>query len=130
MNNLEMASKFASMDKKQKSFLKSVWPGRITVVLKRRKGRRLYGADKKTIALRIPKNKLILELIRKVGNPLTATSANVSGKPPAKCVKDILKQFQNGKYQPDTIVDAGISKSAKPSTIIDLTGSKIKILRK
>jgi len=130
INSLEMANDFATMDKKQKRFLKSVWPGKTTIVLNRRKKGKLYGAGKKTIALRIPKNKLILGLIKKIGNPLTATSANISGKFFATSAKEVLKQFQGNKYQPDLIINSGKLKSAKPSKIIDLTGPKIKILRK
>jgi len=130
VNNLGTAKKLAIIDKKQEKFLRLVWPGKTTVVLKRKKRRKLYGAGKETIALRIPKYKLILELIEKIDKPLTGTSANVSGKPATSKIKEILKQFQNERSQPDLIISAGNLKPAKPSTIIDLTGPKPKILRK
>ena len=45
-------------------------------------------------------------------------------------IKEVLKQFENQKIQPDLVIDAGNLKKSKPSTVIDLTDKKIKILRK
>ncbi|MBU0476797.1 Sua5/YciO/YrdC/YwlC family protein, partial [Patescibacteria group bacterium] len=49
IKDMKMAKKFAKIDKEQEKILKLVWPGRVTAVLERRKkGIKLYGADKKT----------------------------------------------------------------------------------
>jgi len=130
VKDIKMAKKLAVINKKQEKLFKKYWPGKITVVLNRKGIRKLYGVDKKTIAIRIPKYKFINNLQKKLNFPLTGTSANVSGKPASTKIKEILKQFQNERSQPDLIVSAGNLKPAKPSTIIDLTGPKPKILRK
>ena len=90
--------------------------------------RRLFGS-KKTIGLRIPNYKLINILLKELNKPLTGTSANISGKPASTKIKEVLKQFENKKHQPDLIIDAGNLPKSLPSTIIDLTKQPPKILR-
>jgi tRNA threonylcarbamoyl adenosine modification protein (Sua5/YciO/YrdC/YwlC family) len=130
VNNLDAARKLAIMDGKQERFLKKVWPGKTTVVLKRKTKTKLYGVADETIALRVPNYKLVNDLLVKVGIPLTGTSANISGKPATGRIKEILKQFQGKKFQPDLVVNAGNLKRARPSTVISLIGSKPETLRK
>jgi len=137
VKDIGMAKKLALIDKKQEKFLVKAWPGKITVVLKRSRLRRgfggrgkIYGINKKTIGLRIPKYKLINTLLEKVNRPLTGTSANLSCRPASVKMKEVLKQFKNQKYQPDLIFNAGNLPKSRPSKVIDLTGKKEKILRK
>lgn len=129
VKDLEMAKKIAEIDRKQDRFLRKVWPGKVTVVLKRKKSKiKLYGVDRKTIALRIPNFKLINLLLKKLNRPLVGTSANISSQPPSGNLKEVLQQFKNKKYQPDLAIDGGIL-SGKPSTVLDLTTLPPKILR-
>ncbi len=129
VKDLKMAKKFAKIDKSQDRFLRKAWPGKVTVVLKRKKSKiKLYGVDRKTIALRIPNFKLINLLLKKLNRPLVGTSANISSQPPSGNLKEVLQQFKNKKYQPDFVVDGGIL-SGKPSTVLDLTTLPPKILR-
>jgi L-threonylcarbamoyladenylate synthase len=130
IKDIKTAKRLAFINKNQENFLAKAWPGKITVVLKRRKGKKLYGVDKKTIGLRIPNYRFLNILLKKLNRPLTGTSANVSGKSPSGKIKEVLKQFENQKIKPDLILDKGNLKPSKPSTLIDLTGSKMKILRK
>ena len=131
VKDLKMANKFAKINKRQKTFLKSVWPGRVTAVLERKKTKiKLYGIAKKTIALRIPKYELLLSLAKQLNRPLTGTSANISGKPASTKIQEVVSQFNGQRYQPDLIIDADNLKPSKPSTVIDLTDKKLKILRK
>lgn len=120
--DMKMAKKNAAIDKKQEAFLKKVWPGPVTAVLAEKRGGR-------TIGLRIPKNKLILSILKKLGRPIIETSVNLSGRPPARSVQAILKQFGKGKNQPDLIIDGGRLNFSRPSIVIDLTRN-FKILRK
>lgn len=124
------AKKFAKISKSQENFLKRVWPGKVTVVLEKKKGKKIYEVGKRTIGLRIPNYKLINVLLRKINRPLIGTSANVSGKPASTKIKEVIRQFKNQRYQPDLVVDAGNLPKNRPSRVIDLSGEKIKILRK
>jgi len=131
VNSLGMAKKLAKINKKQEKLLKSLWPGKVTVVLERKAGRKkLYGLDKRTIALRIPRYGLINNLNKKLNQPLVETSVNVSDRPPMIKIEEIINYFQKRKLQPDLIIDAGNLKKSKPSKVIDLTGITPKVLRK
>lgn len=147
--DLKMAKDLAEISQKEEEFLKKVWPGKVTVVLKRQKDCKLppilfgnkntllslravgwgCGSNKNTIGLRIPKYPLLNKLLKKTRIPLTASSANISGFPASTKIKQVLKQFKNQKYQPEVVIDAGNLKPAKPSTVVDLTGPRFKILR-
>ncbi len=129
VKDIKMAKKIAKIDKKQEKFLKLVWPGKVTVILERKKTKiKLYGVEKKTIALRIPDFKLINFLLEELNKPLVGTSANISGKPSSGIFGKVLQQFKESKHQPDLIVNAG-RLSEKASMVIDLTILPPKILR-
>lgn len=131
VKDMKMAKKFARINKNQEEFLKKLWSGKVTVVLKRRKKKiKLFGVAPDTIALRIPKHKLINELLKKLNCPLTGTSANISGKPASTKIKIVTFQFKNQKFLPDLVLNSGNLRKSSPSTVIDLTKKKPKILRK
>lgn len=123
VNGVKMAEKLAEINRKQEKTLGNVWPGAVTFILKSKKGG-------KTIGLRMPKDKFILSVIKKLGRPLAETSANISEKPATTKIKEVLEYFKGERYQPDLILDAGDLKPAKPSQVVDLTGSKPRVLRK
>jgi len=127
VKNLKMARSLAIINKNQEKFLKKFWPGKVTVILKAKNQKFPKGVvsvDKK-IGLRIPSYKIINQLLLILKCPLTGTSANISGKPESTKIKEVIKQFQNQKHQPDLILDAGNLKPSLPSTVIDLENFKI-----
>ena len=119
IKDIKMVKNFIKINKNQEKFLKKIWPGAITVVLEKNKN-----------AFRIPKNKFILDLIKKASCPLAETSANISGKAPAMDLKEIMSYFKNRKIKPDLVISSGKLKKSKPSKIIDLTVFPFKIIRK
>ena len=129
VGNISLAKKIAYINKKQERFLKKVWPGQVTVILKAKK-KYVEGVSKNNrIGLRIPKYKLLNNLLKKIKIPLSGTSANISKKPSSTNIEKIINQFKSEKVQPNLIVSANKLKKSKPSTIVDLTKSDIKILR-
>ena len=129
IKDMGMAKQIAKITPKKEKFLRKVWPGKVTVILKRKKGIKLYGAAPETIALRIPNFKLLNLLLELINIPLTATSANISGNPPSCNIKEIIKQFADRKIKPALIVDAGNLPKRNPSTVVDLTKEPPEILR-
>ena len=121
VKDMKMAKKIARIDKEQESFLKKVWPGKLTAVLKSKK--------RGTVGLRIPDYKFVNRLLLKTGRPLTGTSANVSGIPGSTKIKEVISQFQGRKNQPDLIINAGNLKKSQASTVVDLTVLPPKIIR-
>ena len=111
----------------EKKIIENFMPGPITIVLKRKEKVLDYvSSGKDTIGVRIPDNKIILEILKKAGVPIVAPSANISGKPSGIIFEDILKDF-NGKV--DVCVNGGECKLAEPSTIVQVIDNKINILR-
>jgi L-threonylcarbamoyladenylate synthase len=121
VKDMKMAKKIARIDKEQELFLKKVWPGKLTAVLKSKKGG--------TVGLRIPDYKFINQLLLETGRPLTGTSANISGIPGSTKIKEVVSQFQGRKNQPDLIINAGNLKKSQASTVVDLTVLPPKIIR-
>lgn len=107
VKDLEMAKKVANFSKDTEKILKKILPGPITVILYKKKilPDILTGGSNK-VGLRIPDCKFTKALMEKLDFPITTTSANISGKP----------AFAKAS-------------AGKPSTVIDLTGLKPKILR-
>ncbi len=83
----------------------------------------------KTCAVRISKYKLARALALKLGWPITATSANVSGGENCYSIEEVLGQLRNRKAQPDLIIDGGKVKERKPSTIVRVEGGKVEVVR-
>jgi len=125
VKNIEMAKKVAEISPEQENFLKNFWPGRITVILKKKKNLKIYGTEKESIGLRVPKYPLLNEILKEINFPLSGTSANLSGKKP-KNFKEILNQFE--KEKPDLAVFGG-EIFGKPSLILDLREKHPSILR-
>ncbi len=95
-------------------------PGPITIIVKSADGF-------SSVGFRIPDHEFMLELLDAYGRPVSATSANLSGNPPAATLEEALKGLAG---KPDLAVDAGrISGGGKASTVVDITGGRPKILR-
>jgi L-threonylcarbamoyladenylate synthase len=130
VKDIVMAKELAEINEEQEIFLKKSWPGNVTVILSRRgAGPELFGADKKTIGLRVPDFELILNIIKEFGLPLAETSVNISGELPMNDIKKIIETFSQKEAQPDLVIDAGDLGEANPSQIVDLTSEKPKIIR-
>jgi L-threonylcarbamoyladenylate synthase len=103
------------------------WPGPLTLLVAVREDLpELITAGTGKVAVRIPGKSFALELARSLDFPITATSANISGKPPAESAGEVVRYFGN---RLDIIIDGGKTLGGKPSTIIDATGGKIEIVR-
>ncbi len=104
------------------------WPGPLTLVLKRRRNvPDAVTAGSGTVGVRCPDDRLTLALLREAGVPLTGTSANISGAPDAICLDDVLSFF-DGKI--DLVIDGGPSRGGLPSTVLDMTVSPPRLLRR
>lgn len=128
VKDIKMAKSLARVSQKIEKFLKKVWPGPVTVILKSKR-EIPFITHKKTIGLRMPKDKFLLALLRTLKKPIAQTSANISGKPATNKIQKVINYFKNQKIKPDLILDNGDLKSSKPSKVIDLTGKKPKVRR-
>lgn len=93
-------------------------PGPITIIAPMKDGR--------TLGFRFPDHPFLRELLKLTG-PLYQTSANLSGQPDPKDVSSALEELSGS---PDIAVDGGrLPENACGSTVVDATGTEIKILR-
>lgn len=127
VSSLDEAKKYAKFNSTALKLAKKFLPGPITLILPAKKKfpwMLTQGKDK--IGIRIPDNKVALELLKKSKVPLTATSANISrGKNPVTAAE---ARRQIGK-KVDLILDAGGCKYGKPSTVVEVKRNKAMILR-
>ncbi len=133
VKDIKMAKKLVIMDKDMENFLEEIWPGKITVALRKKKNSglaKLISSKKKTVGLRISDYKLIKEILKKMDGPLTATSANISGKPSTTKIEEVFKYFEDENIRPDLILSAGNLSHSNPSTVIDFSKDKPKIVRR
>lgn len=108
----------------QKEILQKIWPGKISIILSCPYEKFFYlHRGTNSLAFRLPKNNLILNIL-KISGPLIAPSANWESYEPAKNIKEAKKYFGNKVFY----LDRG-NLISKPSTLIDLRKKKIKILR-
>lgn len=108
------------------------WPGPLTLVLsggERRVPPRLRGPEG-GVAVRWTPHPGLTRLIRAYGEPITSTSANRPGVPPAMSAAEIVAQW------PDAInrgvlrvLDAGTIPPSSPSTVVDCTGRVPRVIR-
>ncbi|MFY9619964.1 MAG: L-threonylcarbamoyladenylate synthase [Pyrinomonadaceae bacterium] len=105
---------------------KKFWPGALTIIGEATG--RLPGeltAGTRSVGVRLPDDDGVRSLVRACGGALTATSANLSGEPAARSAAEALKYFGENVL----IVDGGATKTDQPSTIVNVIGSEVKLVR-
>jgi len=128
VKDLKMAKEMADINGQQEMRLRKYWPGKVTVVLKRKAGLKIYGVKKDTIAIRIPGHLFLQKLLKKIDRPLAQTSVNISTQEPLNSIDAILTTFSKNKLV-GLIIDGGDIKNARASKIVDLKGKKLTRLR-
>lgn len=104
------------------------WPGPLTIV-----GVAVANlppgitAGTGTVGVRVPADEGVRDLVRTCGGALTATSANPSGREPARSAKEVFDYFGD---RVDLIIDGGEVIATEPSTIVDVTTSPPRVIRK
>ncbi len=102
------------------------WPGALTMVLPENPELDwTLGERNGTIALRMPARDDLLEIIARTG-PVAGTSANITGQPTPRTARDVQKVFGD---QVSLYLDGGPSKEETGSTIVDLSGEELQVLR-
>jgi L-threonylcarbamoyladenylate synthase len=107
--------------------MKKFWPGPLTLILKRSiavPSVTVSGLD--TIAVRMPKNNVALALIKESGRPISAPSANLSGRPSPTSAAHVLHDL-DGRI--DAVLDGGPTRIGVESTVLDLTVDPPQVLR-
>ena len=108
------------------------WPGPVTLVLpggERRVPDRLRGPEG-GVAVRWTPHPGLTRLIQAYGDPITSTSANLPGVPPAMAATEILQQWGSAVTRGIIrVLDGGRLSPSNPSTVIDCTGQRPRVIR-
>jgi len=105
------------------------WPGALTIALPARPEvdpRLTVGG---TIAVRDAGPSPARELALELGRPLTATSANLPGEPPARRAVDVERAFVDAVQDGRLVVAPGESPGGAPSTLVALQAGRIVLVR-
>ncbi len=107
-----------------------LWPGPLTLVLPRTQRSMPWylGEELMTVGVRVPDLPLSLALLQRCG-PLAATSANISGEPPLSGAGDLEAAFGSSVAVYLLAARGGTPSAQVPSTVVDLTGEAIRVLR-
>lgn len=110
-----------------KKLTSKFWPGPLTIVLKKKDiVPHSVTCGLNTVAIRMPENKIALDLIKFSNCPIAAPSANSSGKPSPTKASHVFEDL-NGKIA--KIIDGGKTKIGIESTVVDLSGDTPVLLR-
>jgi len=129
ISDIKTVKKLSSkVSKKAMSLMKKNWPGPITVIVTKKKTvPGIVTGGLNTIGLRMPDHALIREIIKHLGRPIAASSANISGKKPPKTAKEAARHFKRGI---SLVIDGGKCKIGKASKVVDASGIILRTLRK
>lgn len=130
--DINQVKKIAKLNKEQLDMMKRFWPGPLTILLKvNNKYEGLnFISQGGYVGVRVPDHQVAQELAKKLGRPITATSANLSGQKECSNTFCVANQFMNKLECPGFIYDGGRLPQSKPSTIIKWTKGGWQIVRK
>jgi L-threonylcarbamoyladenylate synthase len=104
------------------------WPGPLTLVFpaKATVNPKITGGSG-TVGVRISPHPIARELVRLMGKPITATSANISGHPPAQSAQDVVEMLGDKIAY---TVDGGPAAAGLCSTIVGLQNGRLTLIRR
>lgn len=109
------------------NLIEQFWPGPLTLVLPAAPGipRQLLNR-RGGVGVRISSQVIATQLARELGRPLTATSANPSGRPAAATIEQAQDYFAG---EIEIFIDGGKLPSKTGSSVVEVIDSRIKIIR-
>ncbi|HWC76208.1 MAG TPA: L-threonylcarbamoyladenylate synthase [Blastocatellia bacterium] len=128
ISNIDMLERVATgVSRTAKMLAERFWPGPLTLVLKRNTNvAPSISAGLSTIAVRMPRGRIALDLITRAGTPVAAPSANISGRPSPTTASHVATDLE-GRI--DMILDGGATNIGIESTVLDVTVDPPLILR-
>jgi len=102
------------------------WPGPLTLLVAAPPALAAVTAGTGRVGVRVPNHQTARALCAACARPLTATSANLSGAPPSADADDVAMSLGD---RVELLVDAGPTPGGPPSTIVDLSGDRWRLVR-
>lgn len=118
-----MASVYAELNKTAINLYEKFLPGPLTIISKgKHKVAKGVESENGTLGVRIPDYKLVTDIVKNFGGPITSTSANASYKKRPYKIEDILENISDKQKELiDLIIDVGELPNNDPSTVVDTT---------
>lgn len=121
------AERIAEVPAEAIRLIEAFWPGPLTLVMRREQGfRSLALANQNTVALRVPDEDVVREIIARVGEPIVGTSANRSGSKPPTSAAEVATQVGE---MVDLVIDGGPRRGGQQSTVLDITTAAYRVVR-
>ena len=117
VNSYDELFAYGHVTDKAEKLAKALLPGPLTLILKIKKEMPKYVVYQGKVGLRFSSSKLVADLLTRIDFPLSATSANISGKNECDCIDEIKKEFTDSV---SLYIDGG-TLTNKPSTVIDVS---------
>ncbi|MDY6795694.1 MAG: L-threonylcarbamoyladenylate synthase [Actinomycetota bacterium] len=107
--------------------LGELWPGPLTLVVEAvdLAWKRAVAPGSRSLGIRIPDDRFLLDLLRRAG-PLAVTSANLAGEEPPNSLAGVDAGLMKAA---DLVVDGGVYGSGRPSTVAEISGKGLRLLR-
>ena len=121
MSDIKMIKKNIVLTKDSERVVNKLMPGPLTIICNKKENSKIVCSDN-SIAFRISSNNFATKLVSALGNPITATSANLSDTPPLHKKVDVMSYFVD---KVDMIIDAGDLIEGRSSTLFDMATKKI-----
>lgn len=119
--SVNAAEPYVSLTDRERAFMETFLPGPVTVVAEKRPAvPNLLTAGREKVGVRVPDHDLALALLEAVA-PLTATSANVSGRPSARTTADLDPEIRDAAA---VVLDGGRT-GGTGSTVVDVEAGTI-----
>jgi len=126
-SDIEHVEKIAYLSERARKIAARFWPGPLTLVVPKKPALPdVVTCSLDSVGVRIPKHDIALHLIHLSKGLLVGTSANKTGEKPPQTAYEAAEQL--GK-EVNVILDGGPTALGTPSTVVDLTSEKSKILR-
>lgn len=135
--SIEVAREIGVFDARAQKLARQFWPGPLTIIVKRTAGLPSFlNPGCATVGIRYPDHAFTLEMLRRFGGPLVTTSANKYQEAQAYAVSDFLAQCPAAAKSAGSaagsllcVVDMGLIPEILPSTVVDCSGEKLKVVR-
>jgi L-threonylcarbamoyladenylate synthase len=124
VSSLAEARKLVAVGKAARLLMEAFWPGALTLVLRAKPNASRLGEGTGKVGVRMPRQELALKVIEVCGGALVGTSANLSGRPPARTVDELDPRIEGGV---DLVVDGGPAELGVASTVLDVLEGRGKI---
>jgi tRNA threonylcarbamoyl adenosine modification protein (Sua5/YciO/YrdC/YwlC family) len=122
------AKRWGSVNESAADLMERYWPGPYTFIVNRSgKLPQFFNKSNSKVGMRNPKYESLINIVKKLGHPITTTSANLSGRPETYDTQDFFTQYRSNPmpFEPDLIIDGGFIGVQEPSAVYDCVEDQV-----